>query len=115
MNFLVDTHSHIYYDKYKDDLSKVIHDAEDSEIKRIICVGTDIETSTDLLKLLVSIKMYFAVGCHPHDASKMKDGYLNEIAEMCKHDKVVAIGETGLDYFYSHSSKSTQKKYLLIR
>jgi len=45
MNFLVDTHSHIYYDQYEDDLPKVINDAEDSEIKRIVCVGTDIETS----------------------------------------------------------------------
>ena len=98
MNFLVDTHSHIYYDQYKDDLSRVINDAEDSEIKRIVCVGTDIETSYRSIEIADQYKNVFCtVGCHPHDASRMGDDYLNEIAEMCKHNKVVAIGETGID------------------
>ena len=43
----------------------------------------------------------------------MKNGYLNTIEDMCKHDKVIAIGETGLDYFYNHSSKSIQKKIFI--
>ena len=110
MNFLVDTHSHIYYDQYEDDLSKVINDAEDSEIKRIVCVGTDIETSYKSIEIANKYDNVFCtVGCHPHEASKMKNGYLNTIEDMCKHDKVIAIGETGLDYFYNHSSKSIQK------
>ena len=114
MNFLIDTHSHIYYDQYKDDLSKVIDDAEDSKIKRIICVGTDIETSYRSIEIANQYKNVFCtVGCHPHDASRMENGYLNEIAEMCKYDKVIGIGETGLDYFYNHSSKSTQKKIFI--
>ena len=114
MNFLVDTHSHIYYDQYEDDLPKVINDAEDSEIKRIVCVGTDIETSYKSIEIANKYDNVFCtVGCHPHEASKMKNGYLNTIEDMCKHDKVIAIGETGLDYFYNHSSKSIQKKIFI--
>ena len=114
MNFLVDTHSHIYYDQYEDDLPKVINDAEDSEIKRIVCVGTDIETSYQSIEIADKYDNVFCtVGCHPHEASKMKNGYLNTIEDMCKHDKVIAIGETGLDYFYNHSSKSIQKKIFI--
>ena len=114
MNFLVDTHSHIYYDQYKDDLSKVINDAENSEIKRIVCVGTDIETSYQSIEIANKYDNVFCtVGCHPHEASKMGAGYLNEIEKMCKDKKVVAIGETGLDYFYNHSSKSLQKKIFI--
>ena len=67
MNFLVDTHSHIYYDQYEDDLSKVINDAEDSEIKRIVCVGTDIETSYKSIEIANKYDNVFCtVGCHPH-------------------------------------------------
>ena len=114
MNFLIDTHSHIYYDQYEDDLPKVINDAEDSEIKRIVCVGTDIETSYQSIEIADQYDNVFCtVGCHPHEASKMKNGYLNTIEDMCKHDKVIAIGETGLDYFYNHSSKSIQKKIFI--
>ena len=114
MNFLIDTHSHIYYDQYEDDLPKVINDAEDSEIKRIVCVGTDIETSYQSIEIANKYDNVFCtVGCHPHEASKMKNGYLNTIEDMCKHDKVIAIGETGLDYFYNHSSKSIQKKIFI--
>ena len=114
MNFLIDTHSHIYYDQYENDLPKVINDAEDSEIKRIVCVGTDIETSYQSIEIADQYDNVFCtVGCHPHEASKMKNGYLNTIEEMCKHDKVIAIGETGLDYFYNHSSKSIQKKIFI--
>ena len=114
MNFLIDTHSHIYYDQYEDDLPKVINDAEDSEIKRIVCVGTDIKTSYQSIEIADQYDNVFCtVGCHPHEASKMKNGYLNTIEDMCKHDKVIAIGETGLDYFYNHSSKSIQKKIFI--
>ena len=77
MNFLVDTHSHIYYDQYKDDLSKVINDADNSEIKRIVCVGTDLETSHQSIEIANKYDNVFCtVGCHPHEASKMGAGYL---------------------------------------
>ena len=111
MNFLVDTHSHIYYNEYKHDLSDIISDAEQNGVERIICVGTDIKTSYESIRIANKYNNIFCtVGCHPHDSSKMKDGYINELEEMCKDQKVVGIGETGLDYFYNHSPKETQKK-----
>ena len=51
MNFFIDTHSHIYYDEYKHDLPDIISKAEEANIGRIICVGTDIETSYDSIKI----------------------------------------------------------------
>mgnify|MGYP006188829229 CR=1 FL=1 len=111
MNFLVDTHSHIYYNEYKHDLSDIISDAEQNGVERIICVGTDIKTSYESIRIANKYNNIFCtVGCHPHDSSKMKDGYIYELEEMCKDQKVVGIGETGLDYFYNHSPKEIQKK-----
>jgi len=111
MNFLIDTHSHIYYDDYKHDLSDIILHAEEDGVNRIICVGTDIKTSYESIRIANKYNNVFCtVGCHPHDSSKMKDSYIYELEKMCKSPKVVGIGETGLDYFYNHSSKDIQKK-----
>ena len=111
MNFFIDTHSHIYYDEYKYDLPDIISKAEEADIGRIICVGTDIETSYESIRISNEYENVFCtVGCHPHDTSKLKNNYINELEEMCKNPKVVGIGETGLDYYYNHSSKEIQKK-----
>jgi len=108
---LIDTHSHIYYEKYKDDLDEVINRAEKNGVKKIICIGTDLKSSIESLKISNKYKnIYCAIGFHPHESSQAKDGYLNELEEMSKEDKVVAIGETGLDYYYNYSDSKTQKK-----
>ncbi len=111
MNYLIDTHSHIYYEQYKNDLPAVIESANNDNVKKIICVGTDIETSYESIKIANKYdQVYCTVGCHPHETSKMNDNYIAELEEMCKNPKVVAIGETGLDYYYSHSLPEIQKK-----
>jgi len=111
MNFLIDTHSHVYYDQYKDDLSSVINSAKGNGVERIICVGTDIKTSYESIEIANKYDNVFCtIGCHPHDTSKIQEGYIDELEQMCKEPKVVAIGETGLDYYYNHSPPSIQKK-----
>ena len=97
MNFLIDTHSHVYYDQYKDDLSSVINSAKGNGVERIICVGTDIKTSYESIEIANKYDNVFCtIGCHPHDTSKIQEGYIDELEQMCKEPKVVAIGETGL-------------------
>ena len=111
MSYLIDTHSHIYYKQYENDLPSVIESASKNNVKKIICVGTDIETSYESIEIANKYdQVYCTVGCHPHEASKMKSDYIAELKEMCKEPKVVAIGETGLDYYYSHSLPEIQKK-----
>jgi len=111
VNFLVDTHSHVYYKQYKDDLSSIIDSARENGVERIICVGTDIKTSYESIEIANKYNNVFCtVGCHPHDTSKLQNGYIKELEQMCEEPKVVALGETGLDYYYNHSPHSTQKK-----
>ena len=108
---LIDTHSHIYYEKYKDDLDEVIDRAEKNGVKKIICVGTDLDSSIKSLEISNKYNNVFcAIGYHPHESSKTIDNYLNELEEISKEDKVVAIGETGLDYYYNYSGPEIQKK-----
>ena len=108
---LIDTHSHIYYEKYKNDFNEVLDRANDRGVKKIICVGTDLESSIKSLEISNTHEnIYCTIGYHPHESSKAKEGYLNEFEEMSKEDKVVAIGETGLDYYYNYSDSNTQKK-----
>ena len=108
---LIDTHSHIYYDKYNNDFNEVLDRANDRGVKKIICVGTDLESSIKSLEISNKYEnIYCAIGYHPHESSKAEKGYLNEIEKMSKENKVVAIGETGLDYYYNYSDSNTQKK-----
>ena len=108
---LIDTHSHIYYDRYKEDFNKVLKRAEDNNLKNIICVGVDIESSEKSILLSEKHKMiYSTAGYHPHESKDANDNYLVKLEQLLKHKKVVAVGEIGLDFFYNHSDKKTQIK-----
>ena len=112
--YFIDTHSHIYYKQYRDDLEDVINKSLENNVKKIICVGVDIKSSIESIKIAEKYtNVYSTVGYHPHESKWTSKNYLYELEEMSKHQKVVAIGETGLDYYYKHSDKSIQKTIFL--
>ena len=105
---LIDTHCHIYYEKYHD-INEVINRALENNISKIICVGVDIESSNKSIKLAEKYDMVYATaGYHPHESKDTDNNYLQELEVLLTHDKVVALGEIGLDFFYNHSDKNTQ-------
>ena len=107
----IDTHCHIYYDKYKDDINDVINKANENNINHMICVGVDIERSEKSILLSNQYESVFAtVGYHPHEAKLVDDDYLDKMTKLLDHPKAVAVGEIGLDYYYEHSDKKTQIK-----
>ena len=106
---LIDTHSHIYYDKYKDDLNEVVNRATANNICNIICVGVDIDSSRKSIKISEKYDMiYSTVGYHPHESKDAEKMYLDQLQDLLAHPKVVALGEIGLDYYYNHSDHKTQ-------
>jgi len=108
---IVDTHCHINDLKYTEDLDEVIKRAIESNIKRMICVGTDLKTSERAINISNKYnEVYATVGYHPHESKDADKSYINELESMSKESKVVAIGETGLDYHYNISNPSIQKK-----
>ena len=108
---LVDTHAHLDFPKFDQDRQEVIQRAQSSDLKYIINVGADEESSQRSVKLAQQEEMiYAAVGVHPHDASKFSDTTYNQLQEWAAADKVVAIGETGLDYHYDNSPRQLQQE-----
>jgi len=107
---LIDTHCHIHEADYPLDREEAIQHAIAAGIVDLICVGTNENSSEQAISFASTYKsVYASIGVHPHDT---KDGYekIAQLADTSK--KVVAVGEIGLDYFYTHSPREVQMKAL---
>ncbi len=105
----IDTHAHLVAPDFNDDRDEVIQRARDAGVESIIVPGTDAETSRQAIELAENYDFIYAcVGVHPHDATKATESALEEIEQLSRHHKVVAIGEIGLDYHYDFSPREKQ-------
>lgn len=105
----VDTHAHLFYENYKDDLDEVIQRAKNNFISYIVIPATDIQTAKTAISLSEKYDFIFAsVGVHPHETKDWNKKYKQDIKALSSHEKVVAIGEIGLDYYYDFSPKEKQ-------
>lgn len=109
---LFDTHAHIY-DKHFDNDREMIMEDVFSHLRYVVCPSENLETSKKTVALVSKYPyLYGAVGIHPHEICHATEESLHEIASIAKrHDKIVAIGEIGLDYHYFYSDKETQQKW----
>jgi len=106
---MIDTHAHLDDEQFKDDLDEVIGRAQEIGISKIITVSAapgSIENTINLTKKYEMV--YGAVGLHPHDAKAWDAEIEKEILEGVKEEKIVAVGEIGLDYHYDFSPKDIQ-------
>lgn len=110
---LFESHAHLEHKKYKNELDKIIHRAKEVGVKYIVNVGSNLSSSYRSLTLSQTYsEIYATVGIHPHEASEFDNSSLQVLKDLAKADKVVAIGEIGLDYYYEHSPRDIQKKAL---
>jgi TatD DNase family protein len=94
-----DTHAHLDFPDFAEELPQVVARAEAAGIAKIITIGTDLESSQRALQLAEQFPNVFAVvGWHPSHASEAPTGFRAALRELAAHPKVVALGETGLDY-----------------
>jgi len=106
---LIDSHAHIDLPEFNKDRDQVLARARQQGVGAVINVGLDAESSRKALAMVKQYDDVFqAVGCHPHEASKMKEGDLESLAELTKDSRVVAIGEIGLDFYRNLSSREAQ-------
>src|SRR5262245_34927471 len=102
-----DTHAHLDYPDFADELPQIIGRAGAAGIDRVICIGTDLESSRRVIGLAERFPaLYAAVGWHPSHACEAPADSRPALREVAKHPKVVAIGETGLDYHRLPSKNS---------
>jgi len=107
---LIDTHCHIHEADFPLPIDDVLANAKEAGVDKLICVGTsEASTRAAIAFAEYHVNTWASIGVHPHDT---KDGYeaISLLAD--SSDKIVAVGEIGLDYFYSHSPKEVQLKAL---
>ena len=106
---LTDTHCHLYFQDYSDDLDEVLIRAWDEGVKRILVPGIDLDTSRQAVALAEKYaNLYAAVGVHPNDALSWEEDTEEELRELAAHPKTLAIGEIGLDFYRDRAPKTFQ-------
>ena len=109
---LVDTHAHIHDPQYGFDIPAVLTAAKAASVERIICIGTDVEDSGRAIDFAtIHDECYASVGLHPHEAKLGHQAY-RKLSKLVVRPKVVAVGECGLDYFYTRSPAKDQQAAL---
>lgn len=111
---LIDTHCHLDFPEFDQDRQEVIRRAQNSGIGYIINIGSSLKGSQRSLELSKKYDfIYASVGIHPHEADKFTQKEEAAVRELAKKDKVVAIGEIGLDYYKNYSKAENQKPLFL--
>ena len=108
---IIDTHAHLDFPDFKDDIDDVIKRAGEVGVEYIINVGTSVDTSVKSIELTKKYaNIYASVGIHPNAASTVPADDWSRLEALAGESKVVAIGETGLDYYRDRSKKEDQKR-----
>lgn len=111
---IIDSHSHYNDERFDEDRSSVLEDLKNYNVKKIINVGYNLESSINAVELANQYDfVYAAVGFHPSDAEDCTKNALSQLIELTKNPKVVAWGEIGLDYHYDNIVKETQKSVFI--
>jgi TatD DNase family protein len=113
---LIDTHCHLDFDRFFDDRDAVVQRAFEAGVTRIIVPAIDLQNCPTVLQLADQYPgVYAAIGVHPNSTAGWQDSWIGELRELARHEKVVAIGEIGLDYYWDKSPKATQHRALSLQ
>ena len=111
---IFDSHAHYNDGKFSETRHEILKSLQKNGVDKVINVGASVKESYESAELAKQYNfVYASVGVHPYEALNLENGYLDELAELSKQKKIVAIGEVGLDYHYpnvSDSVKEVQKK-----
>lgn len=111
---LIDTHAHLDFDQFRDDLDAVLDRARDDEVERFVTIGASdgLDSAERALEIAESHDaIRCTAGIHPHDADVFDESVLATLRDTyADHPQVVAIGETGLDFHYDNATVDNQKR-----
>ncbi|MCI5604787.1 MAG: TatD family hydrolase [Clostridia bacterium] len=109
---LFDSHAHYNDKRFAEDVDEVLSAMRENNVGMILNSCSEIAEIPEILRLCEKYPfMYASIGVHPHEAEGLKESDMDILREYSKHEKVKAIGEIGLDYFYDFSPRDTQKKW----
>lgn len=111
---LIDSHCHLNFPDFKDDLPQVIVRAHEAGVSKMVSICTKIAEFPQIAAIAdANPSVFCTVGVHPHEAEGHIDTTAEELISLSQHPKCIGIGETGLDYFYEHSPKAEQRQQFL--
>ncbi|PCI93163.1 hydrolase TatD [Candidatus Aerophobetes bacterium] len=109
-----DSHAHLTFDTLYENVEEILKRAKDAGVNRIFNICTDIKTAERGIELAAKHDYIHNIGATtPHDVEKEGEEHFPYFEKLAKEGSLVAVGETGLDYYYEHSKKSLQKKFLI--
>ena len=112
---LIETHAHLDYPDFANDLDDVLRRAADAGVTRVITIGTSIESSRRAIDLAQKYPaVYATIGVHPTYAEEAEEDVFTPLRELAKNRRVVAIGETGLDYHRLPSEEVAKEKQVQV-
>ena len=110
---IFDTHAHYDDERFDEDRFGLLSEMPEKDVGFIINCGADLESSAKSVDYAERFPfIYAACGIHPSNVDGVPDSAAEELKSLCRKDKVVAIGETGLDYHYDYSEREDQKRWL---
>ena len=112
---IIDSHCHLDYPNLYERLDEVVKSGEINQVKKLLTICTTLE-SFEKIKLIINKykNIYGTFGIHPHETKNYTYIDAKFIANLkSKYDKIIGIGETGLDFYYNHSDKKVQKKLFI--
>jgi TatD DNase family protein len=108
---LVDSHCHLDFPEFTPELDAVVERAKEAGVGTLVSIGTTLAKFPDVRAVAERFDdVWCTVGIHPHEAEKELLGDAQPLTERALHEKVVGIGETGLDYYYEHSPRAEQQQ-----
>lgn len=111
---IIDTHAHYDDESFDEDRDDLLTGMKSRGVERIVTVGADIATSKAAIELTKKYPfVYGAIGVHPSDVTELDEEKIAWLLEMSREDKIVAIGEIGLDYHYDEPLPEIQKKWFI--
>jgi len=111
---LFDSHAHYNDEKFDEDREKLIKEIYNSGVTKIINAGYSLESSKKAVEIAKNYEfMYATAGVSPNDIDNLSPDYLKQIEEQAQNEKVVAIGEIGLDYYWNKENKQQQKEIFI--
>ncbi len=111
---LVDTHAHVHGEQFDEDRAAMLERARAAGVERIVTIGCDLADTRRALDVAAEYGLYATVGIHPHEAKDAPGdvGAAFDALRAASPARVVAVGETGLDYYYNHSPAADQRRVL---
>ena len=108
---LVDSHCHLDFPDFADDRDGVLARAKAAGVELMVTISTKITEAEKIISLAdAHDELVCSVGIHPHEAGREPETSAAQLVDLAQHEKVVGIGDTGLDYFYERSPREAQQK-----